>query len=327
MSKKEQSATRISGLFTLYVSASDLAESSAAIKKRALGFFVKAFGDCKADSVDYGRAEDFKNCLTKGRSRESANIYLKNFKPFFGWLVKRGFIKQNPFDQLTMFKCGEKKRDLYTAEEIERIIRVCDDRWKAIVLLALCSLRRAEVLNLTVAEIHFDKSYILITPKKDTEQTWQWEIKNHNQAIVPLPETITLPDMTVNLHQLLISLIEKLPPQQPYVCLRSAHFENVMRHRQRDTVTFEMRNCPGGNFDRDFYAILKRAKVRRKRFHDLRATFATEMAKHMTLTETQKLMRHSSPNTTAKYYIRTDEQRLIAKANETAKICYASNVP
>lgn len=313
----------VSSLFQLYLSRSDLRESSIAVKSRAVGYFVKAFGDMDVDMIRYAHAEDYRNCLAKGRAKESANIYLKNIKPLFNWMVRCGYITQSPFEGLKEYRVGQKKRKLYTAEEIERIMKVAVLREKVIVLLALSSLRRAEVLNLVVSDIDFDKGYILVSPKRATKETWPWEIKDHNQAIVPLPEIIRLPETELNFHTLLIDLIDSL--EQPYVCLTTRQYEKMMEHQAAGTQNWEMCNSPWRSFSRDFRRLLKRASVAPRRFQDLRGTFATKMLTNgCSLVETQKLLRHSSPNTTARYYYDVEEQELVAKSAAICAECYVS---
>ena len=119
-------------------------------------------------------------------------------------------------------------------------------------------------------------------------------------------------------------LIDELPQGQPYVCLPPNWYQKNIELQKVGKMTFENRICPWGNFNRLFYGLLKRAKVQRKRFHDLRATFATTMAQHLSLPEVQRLMRHSSPQTTVGY-IRIEERKLVAKTNNLAAKCYASN--
>ena len=305
----------VKSLFEIYLARSDLAESSVAIKRRALKQFTEAFGNLSVESVNYAIAEDYRTVLAKGRSKQSANIYLQNFKPFFGWMLKRGYIERDPFAGLSLFAIGEQQRPIYSPEEIGRIIAVGGLRWKVAVLLALCSMRRAEILNLVVRDIDFDQGHILVSPKKETAETWRWDIKNHNQALVPMPEYIG----GINLYSLLFELIDLLPSNQPYVILKPKHYRKRIQQKDSGKLNYELRNCPWQGFDRDYKVLLRRARVPHKKFQDLRATFATGMAQHLSLVETQKLMRHSSPNTTAKYYIRLEQQQLVAKASEIIK--------
>jgi len=295
-------------MFKLYIERSQLRESSIEIKSRAAELFVKWFGDLSIDKVGYGHAEDYRNLLLKERNTTSVNIYIQNFKSFWAWLVKRGYIDKNPFADIKMLPSGRQRIKPFTPDEIERILKVADNRWKAIVLLGLASMRRAEVLNLVVSDIYFDKDYICINPKKDTLYTWQWDIKNYcNEAIVLLPEMA---------RNLLLGLIEELPVKQPYVFLTPERYQGCMRLKLEGKLTHRIRNCPWGNFSRDFRNLQRRAKViPTRRFHDLRGTFATTMSQYLSLTDVQRLMRHASSNTTAQYYIKPERQKLVAKAN------------
>lgn len=206
----------------------------------------------------------------------------------------------------------------YTGEELERIFSVADLRWRAIIVLGLLSMRRAEVLNLTRSDLHFEKTpkYICVTAKHNGPKTWAWQIKNHNEAMVPLPEKIALSNMTIRPEIVLKQLIKTLPDEQSYICLTPAQYKNMMVRKAGGRLTFELRNNPGSNFTREFLGLLKRAMVPRKRFHDLRATFGTRMAEAgLALTEVQRLMRHSSPAITAAYYVSHDEAELAEKSN------------
>jgi len=310
----------VKSLYEMYLSRSDLAESSVEITGRAVRWFTELFGDIDAEQINYGHADDFKAWLAKGRSKSSANTYLRTIKPFFAWLAERRHIEQNPFDKkLRLYVVGEQKRPLYTPDEIERLFAVADLRWKVIVALALNSMRRGEILNLVLSDIDFEKNLILITPKKDTEYTWRWDIKNHNQAYIGLPESVA---------NLLVKLRENLPVKQPYITLKPAAYERNMRLKVAGELDHRLRKCPWGNFNRDFAMLLKRANVKRRRFHDLRSVFATERYRDgYSLKKLQCLLRHSSIQTTARYIKEIEEQKLVAESAETFNKHYASNVP
>jgi len=317
----------LTSLFKLYLDRSALAESSVEIKTRALRYWNESLGDMPVADVRYSHAEDFKVVLAKGRSQSAANTYLANFKPFFSWLFKSGYIESDPFTQISLYSVGQTIMATYNRDEIERLMLVADHRWKAIILLAMCSLRRAEILNLNVSDIHFDEGYIHITPKKDTVTTWKWAIKDYNQAITPLPTFFELPNMKLDLHLLLVELIENLPPKQPYLILKPETYQRRMQQKAEGKLNYDKRVNPWGNFNRYFKRLLKRACVEHKRFHDLRGTFATNMIKAgRSLKETQMLMRHSSASTTARYYIQVDQRELVSKTNETLKKYYVSAV-
>ncbi len=307
----------VTELFKKYLECSDLTESSIDIKRRAFGYYLELLGDVELGYLGFCHGEDLRNYLAKGRAKQSANIYLQNIKPFFAWLVRRGHIPVDPFSEVSLFKIGEEITETYSPDEIKRILWVADDRWRAIVLLALSSMRRAEILNLTVRDIDFGESFIYIRQKKDTETTWSWTIKNHNEAIVPLIKSA---------EPLLTAMIDELSGQ-PYVLLKPEYYRRLMARRQAGTLNFRLRNCPWGNFTRDFNGLLDRASVPRKKFHSLRATFATRMdSENFSLRQIQKLMRHSCPQTTARY-IRHEEHELVAKSADILEKYYTTQPP
>ena len=292
-------------------------------------YFVELFGDVEPAQVDFTFAEDYINFLRKGRKAGAVNAYLRNIKPFFGWLVRRGYISSDPFEQIRLLPEDKIYRPPYSGDELARLMKIADLRMKVIMLLAVCSsLRRAEILNLIVKDIYFDKSCILVNPKADTESTWKWTIKNHQHAFVPMPEIIELPGETVNLHNLIVQLIEKLPAKQPYLCLKPQHYEENIRLKTTGSLTNDRRLCPWPSFSRDFKNLLKRAMIEAKSLKDLRATFATVLAENnYPLTKTQKAMRHKSPQTTANYYIQHDQCQIIDEVNKVTQNYYVTTVP
>jgi len=315
--------------FALYVQKSALEESSVEIKKRALRLFVKSAGDLQIGKVGYAEAEDYRVWLVKNQTKESANIYLANFKPFFGWLAKRGYIERNPFATVKLFEADARRKEVFEPAEIERILRVADLRWQAITLLGLCSLRRSETLNLTINDLCFEKGYCRVEPKQESPTMWPWSIKNHRRAIVPMPEVFTLPDMVVNLHRVLRDLIADLPYGQPYLCVQPIVYGRMLAMKMAGGLSWRWRNCPWQNFTRDWLRLLRQASVRRKRYQDLRATLPTIMARRgVPITDTQRLLRHKSIQTTAQYYIKAEEQKLmVMTAGIAAKFYETTTLP
>ena len=318
----------IASLFTVYLSCRDFAGSTVELKSRAVKYFVQVFGDIEPGSINYACAEDYVNFLRKGRAPGAVNTYLRNIKPFFTWMVRRGKIKTNPFEQIKLLQEDKIYRAPYNGEELARLLKVADLRLKVISLLAVCSsMRRTEILNLVVKNIYFDKCCILINPNEDSETTWGWTIKNHLHAFVPLPEIVALPGETINFHNLIVQLMDSLPAKQPYLCLKPQQYEAQMKLLRDGKLTYRRRLEPWQNFSRDFRRLRKRAMIESKSLKDLRATFATTLAENnFPLTKTQKAMRHKTPQTTATYYIKHEQQQIIDEVNELTRKCYVSTV-
>ena len=77
-------------------------------------------------------------------------------------------------------------------------------------------MRRGSLLNLCWSDIDFDNHEIDITPKQDTDETWQWCIKDKDERTVPLG------NYTV---RLLTDLQSQSPPNYPYVFVPTARYK------------------------------------------------------------------------------------------------------
>ena len=92
--------------------------------------------------------------------------------------VKRGQLEKNPFYGISLMKVPQKTVRLINENEFRRLITAAQNPfWKARILIAKTSgLRRGEVLNLTVNDIDFAKSKIIVQPKPDSNGTWRWVV-------------------------------------------------------------------------------------------------------------------------------------------------------
>lgn len=318
-----------------YKARSHLRESSEEILDRAVKWFTDLHGDMAAAAIRFGHADDYKSWLIKPRRRivphserqggwyqpspGTANTYLAMIKPFFGWLARRDYIERDPFDGVTLYPSSPQKYDQYATDEIQRILNVADRRWRAMVCLALCSMREAEILNVVVSDIDFAENVILVSPKADTAVTWRWDIKDYQREYIGFDETIA---------SLLLHLTDELQSPQPYIMLKPRYWRENLERRSNGTLSHRKRNCPWGNFNRDWRALQRRARVRPKRFHDLRGTFATDRYREgYDLKAIQMLMRHSSIQTTARYIQNVEEKKLVKRSGRTFTKYYASLVP
>jgi integrase len=316
--------TKMSSLFECYLSRARLVESSIAIKRTAMRYFCEVWGDMVPGAVNYGHIEDFAAWLGKGRSATSVGIYLANLRPVFSWAVKRGYLAANPME-LKRPTVGRTRRPTFETPEIERLIRIASPLWQAYIGLGLCSMRRGEILNLNTVDVDFEKCWVQIRRKLCTPTTWAWDIKDHSEALVPMPVVMPIGDTILPLQQCLADRINEAGGQ-PYLMLRASDYRAAMRRKTAGTLDYRRRNCPYIGFSRDFRSLQRRAGVEPKRFHDLRRTFATRMAGQLRIEETQRLMRHSSPQTTLKYYIEVDEGCNVRSAAKLLSKCYATNV-
>ena len=100
--------------------------------------------------------------------------------------VNRGQLEENPFKHMCRLKTPRRIIHVYADEQCRSLIRAarelyrdgCVD-WELLIILALCTaMRRGELLNTTWRDIDFEKQTIDVSPKKSTDYTWEWHIKN-----------------------------------------------------------------------------------------------------------------------------------------------------
>ena len=296
----------VTELFEIYLAIKDYRESSLEILGRAVRWYIRLNGD----DISQSAVDDYRAWLKKGRAKSSANTYLRVLKPFFKWVTTRVRL---PELQIKLYRAEAKQFKLYSPDEIQRMFDVADLRFKCIIALGLSGMRRSEILNLTVKEIDFEKAMVLLSPKRRTETTWPWEIKNGKMAYIGIP------DYAVGW---LSQMLEQIPTKQPYLLVPPEHYRKLIK---LEKLSYTQRYCPFGNFNRKFNNLLKRAMVEPKRFHTLRDNFGTDQYREWKdIKIVQKLMRHSSIQTTANYIESLDNQELAKKAAKLNKY-YVTN--
>jgi len=317
----------VSQAHDLYLSKADFADSSRALKGRAVKFFVQTCGDLAVDAVKRQHIDTYKSMLVRqGRSKSSANIYLTNLAPFFGWLRDNNYIDTNPFAGWRRYTPEQKVRTIYDSSELYRLITVGGLEWETLIALsACCSLRRSECLNIIRDDIK--DGWLHIRGKKQTAQTWPWSIKNHAEALIKLPK-FRLDDLEIDVGAWFVELGLDRPTSQPYLLVSPRQYRKMMHLQAENSLTWELRNCPTGNFTRAWRQLQDNAGVKKRRFQDLRGTYATVLRKSgMGLDEVSRLMRHKSISTTHQFYLRYDQAELAVKSNNTIEKFYAPCVP
>lgn len=322
----------VASMFETYIERADLRPASIRFKRQAQKYFQAMFGDPPAGEVSRAMAEDYRTFLAKGRSartkkgrsKRTANGYLANYKPFWRWLRRHGAIDENPFEDLRLFRITESERSTFTAAELSRLVATASRLWRVRICLGLLGMRRGEVLNLTVREINQSgpNPHILLTPKPKSATTWQWEIKDHAQRMIALPERMCFTDRVVELHQDLVRLQEELADAQPYLMLEKKYYDRLMEKQRQNKLTDEDTADPTGNFQRSFRVLQRDAAVRPiRRFHELRAAFVTKMITEQGIDRAADAVGHSSVEITRKYD-RRDKQKMVAEIGRLVSNCY-----
>lgn len=301
----KQSTTKISTVLQRYLKRNRrIEESTAKMTEMVIGYLINSAGDMPVSDLELCHAERFQGyLLDKGLRKVSVNSYTKTASPVFSWAVREGYAEQNPFSKLKKFKVARKRVKVFSAHEIERLLRSCpNDIWAGRILCGLTSMRKSEVLNLTVQDIDFEHELIYVQPKDDSAYTWRWHPKDYEQRALPLIPAV---------RKILYRRYEKLVAGMPYLLIKPERYSYLLG--RKDKMTDRQRKCPDNNFNRTFKNICKRAFVNGN-FHQLRKTSLTELSSGLRLQEVQELAGHSSIETTRAYLATRSD--VLTRAND-----------
>jgi integrase len=267
--------------------------------------------DCEIDSLAKIRRETVERWVAneinqKKRAAGTINSYLSAVRCFVQYLVDTDIMPVNPIKSIRELNTEldrRKHRRALTKDEVERLIAATangvtkkvgrpDERILIYQLLLGTGLRSTELSLLTPLQIDFEKCRLRVEATKT---------KNRKADILPLR-----PDLVQSLKERMETLGIK-----PH--------ERFFQHTQ-------------ATLRKPFYADLKAAGIARLDsagrcidIHSLRKTFGTMLARAgVPLTTTQRLMRHSNPQLTAKLYIDVDSVDMVQALERLPVFCTVS---
>ncbi|MHC4620378.1 MAG: tyrosine-type recombinase/integrase [Planctomycetota bacterium] len=270
-----------------------LAEATKDTTGRSFRHLCECLGNIDITRLTFERLTAYKGWLLKtGRSKTTANIYLRSLSPVFQWAINLHLIDKNPLTGVGQFKVARRPIRIYEDWQVERLLRFAPNlRWKAIILAARTTgFRRGELLNLTKDNLR--NGYIYCESKRDSKRTWGWEPKDKENRKVPLVD----------------ELAEMLNGLECYYPLLSEkRYENILRLKAAGLMTGWIIRCPDQNFRRDFVAIQRKAFGRQVGdFHSLRKTYTTRMCESLPEHFVMRLTGHNSLKTMT-YYLASRE--------------------
>ena len=281
-------------------------ESTRIDYREAMEDFVSVLGNIDYQCVQQTHGEFFRQtCLDRGASPATVAKKLRGLKRVFGLAVQRKQLDENPLQYVKLPKVPKQKIRVYTAEEIGRIVRIASQmqnesvlEWDLAITLAITTgMRKSELLNMVWSDIDFGEMAIDVTPKKSTNETWEWKIKDTDRRVLPLKEDVS---------QLLIELQNRRPEGYPYVLVppeRYDHIQQVLRLKGKWTLS-NARNKVVNNFMKQFNNILAIAHVNKGTFHDIRKTAITNWFRQgLTEYDVMTLAGHANFATTHRFYL------------------------
>ena len=284
-------------------------ESTSKEYNAAMKDFIKKIGNMDYKKITLNHGEKYRQlCLDSGNTAATVTKKLKHLKRLFQLAVMRKQLEENPFQHIDMPKSRKKKIRIYSETECQQMIKAAQQycgewnlqycpRWDLLIIVALTTaMRRAELLNCTWSDIDFEEQVINITPKDNTSNTWQWDIKDADERTLPLTDEVA---------QLLADHQAKQPEGYPYVFVPIARYDYIQTLRNQGKWKYsDSRLKVVNNFTRQFEQILNTASIRKGKFHDIRRTAITNwLANGMGEHDVMVLAGHSNFATTHEFYL------------------------
>ncbi|MFC1762665.1 tyrosine-type recombinase/integrase [Planctomycetota bacterium] len=281
--------------------------------------FIQTIGDIDFQKVRVSHGERYRQaCLDRGNSPETVAKKLRQVKRFFQLAVMRDQLDKNPLAHVKVPRGPKKKVRVYSLQECERLLKAAQGRqdttglnWELFMSIGLVTgMRRGEILNTTWRDVNFENLTIEVNPKKSTEETWEWLIKDSEHRILPLTED-------------LITMLAMHQHQQsegyPYVFIPPRRYEWIQKIRKQGKWVYSNSRLKLiNNFRKNFLAIQKIAGIEGKTFHDLRRTALSNwLASGMSEYDVMTLAGHSNFSTTHSFYLAVN-QDLIDRARQVA---------
>ena len=137
--------------------------------------FLAAYGGRPEDA---GPADIEEYLTTRNQLSERSQARLvSSLRSFFDWMVKEGYISDNPCDRVEAPKLGVYLPSVLSEEEVDRIIRCVDTsswmgkRDRAILeILYGCGLRVSEASGLKISSLFLEQGFIRIIGKGNKER-------------------------------------------------------------------------------------------------------------------------------------------------------------
>lgn len=284
-------------------------DSSLREAQLAMNDFINCIRNIDYRDVRHCHGEQFlQYCFDKGNTPATAAKKLRHLKRLFQLARERGQLDENPLRWVKQPKSAKKKVHIFTEQHCSGLLKAArqyqDEKpyieWELLIRMALCTaMRRGELLNLTWPDIDFDRKTAEVSPKDDTESTWEWHIKDADSRTLPLTEDVMAS---------LVKLRSHLPESYPYVFVPPKRYMHIQKLRQEGNWTVEKGRCPFNNFTRLFNAICLMAGIKHGSFHDLRRTCLSKwLSSGLSEFQVMTLAGHSKFETTRKFYLAVND--------------------
>ncbi len=210
-------------------------------------------------------------------SGATVNRELALVKNMFSVAMRWGKAVTNPVKQVKFFHEEWKSPRILSEAEEERLLQNTAPHLRPVIITALhTGMRKSELLSLKWDNVDFDKGIITLEASNT---------KSRKMRYIKMNRTLT--DVLLN------------------VRINSVGTEYVFCNQRREPYCMGNR---GGSVRTAFRGALRRARIEKFRFHDLRHTCATRLAQAgATPVAVQHLLGHQSLQTTQRYFHVTED--------------------
>ena len=227
----------------------------------------EAFGNYPLRRINIELVEKYQmKRMEKGNKPATINRHLATLKHMFTKAVDWEMVEESILKKVRKVKLlneNNRRKRFLDEDEVSRLLSVCDNRLRPIVITALnTGMRKGEILSLKWDQVDMKQSFISIL-----------EAKNGERREVPINDNL-MAVLKGHMRRIDISHVFINPEtDKPY----------------KDVKT-------------SFKSALRRAKIHDFRFHDLRHTFASHMVMAgVDITTVSRLMGHKSLSMTLRY--------------------------
>jgi len=279
-------------------------ESTLTQRSIAMRHFIKVIGNIDYLQVRHEHGEQFIQArLDAGRSPATVHKELRGIRRVFQLAKERRQIEENPFLLIHKPRVPRKAINIYSDEQCAQLIKSAGELqrkerldWRLLIIMALYTgLRRGEWLNATWSDVNFDRQTIVVAPKRSTDKTWEWHIKDTERRTLPLTDEISA---------MLAEHRSRQPQGYPYVFVPPSRYDHIQKRRRQGNWTVQDGTCPVNNFTRQWQVILAHAGIELGEFHDLRCTCLTRWFENgLSEYDVMKLAGHSDFGTTHRFYL------------------------
>jgi len=237
--------------------------------KLSLKTLFRFVGDRSLPSIESRLLDQYANERVEKVKKSSVNVELRHLKAAFSKAVEWGYLQDNPFKAVKLFRLPEGQPSYLKRDELARLLKTIDQAWlKEIVLFAVnTGVRIGELVNIEWSDIDFRDRIIHIRHKKD------FTTKSLRERAIPMNGEV-------------FSLLNNLERDGTYIFPNSCG-------KKRDQVFVS----------RTFKKYLRKAELdNRLTFHSLRHTFASYLVQNgVSLYIVSKLLGHADVKTTMIY--------------------------